>query len=389
MLTIYRRHRKSCSHRNEGRKYRRCYCPIWMDGFLGDEEIRESLQTRDWQKAQEIVRQWEAEGLRSSEPAHSQPVTIHEASQKFLADAEARKLNEATIYKYRLLFRQIENFAERRGLRFVEQLDVDTLGMFRAEWHDSPRSSLKKLERLRAFFHFAEKRKWVEGNPASELKAPRVPARPTMPFTHEEMTRVIAALDFYADRTARNGRANAHRLRSLVFLLRYSGMRIGDAISLSTDRITGNRLFLYTAKTGVPVYTVVPDFVVRILESTPRMTERYYFWSGAGKFYTAVRVWETRLRKLFGLAKMPGGHAHRFRDTFAVELLLAGVPLERVSMLLGHQSVRVTERHYAPWVRSRQEQLEADVARAWNRDPIVLVQTKGTPQVHGNSDVVN
>jgi integrase/recombinase XerD len=35
--------------------------------------------------------------------------------------------------------------------------------------------------------------------------------------------------------------------------------------------------------------------------------------------------------------------SHRFRDTFVVELLLAGVPIERVSVLLGHQSVRVTE----------------------------------------------
>ena len=47
-----------------------------------------------------------------------------------------------------------------------------------------------------------------------------------------------------------------------------------------------------------------------------------------------------------------------------MELLLAGVPIERVSILLGHQSVRVTEKHYNPWVRSRQEQLEADVASA-------------------------
>lgn len=40
--------------------------------------------------------------------------------------------------------------------------------------------------------------------------------------------------------------------------------------------------------------------------------------------------------------------SHRFRDAFAVELLLAGGPIERVSILLGHQSVRVTERHYHP-----------------------------------------
>jgi len=85
---------------------------------------------------------------------------------------------------------------------------------------------------------------------------------------------------------------------------------------------------------------------------------------------------------LFELAEIPNGHAHRFRDTFAVELLLSGVPLERVSVLLGHSSIRVTERHYAPWVRSRQEQLEADLQRTWSQDPVALMASaepeKGT-----------
>jgi hypothetical protein len=43
--------------------------------------------------------------------------------------------------------------------------------------------------------------------------------------------------------------------------------------------------------------------------------------------------------------------------------------MERVSILLGHSSVKVTERHYAPWVQARQAQLEADVARVWKKDP--------------------
>ena len=78
-------------------------------------------------------------------------------------------------------------------------------------------------------------------------------------------------------------------------------------------------------------------------------------------------------------------HAHRFRDTFAVELLLAGVPLERVSVMLGHQSTRITEKHYSPWVRARQEQLEADVRRAWAADLIAQSATKGTSEVHGET----
>jgi hypothetical protein len=40
--------------------------------------------------------------------------------------------------------------------------------------------------------------------------------------------------------------------------------------------------------------------------------------------------------------------------------------MERVSVLLGHSSIKVTERYYSPWVRARQEQLEADVRRSWD-----------------------
>jgi site-specific recombinase XerD len=54
------------------------------------------------------------------------------------------------------------------------------------------------------------------------------------------------------------------------------------------------------------------------------------------------------------------------RDTFAVEMLLAGVPLEQVSKLLGHSSVKTTEKHYAPWVKARQQQLEDSVRKAWD-----------------------
>ena len=54
------------------------------------------------------------------------------------------------------------------------------------------------------------------------------------------------------------------------------------------------------------------------------------------------------------------------RDTFAVEMLLTGVPLEQVSILLGHKSIKITEKHYAPWVKARQEQLAANVRKAWS-----------------------
>jgi len=39
--------------------------------------------------------------------------------------------------------------------------------------------------------------------------------------------------------------------------------------------------------------------------------------------------------------------SYQLRDTFAVDLLGKGVPLEEISKLLGHESIKTTERHYA------------------------------------------
>ena len=384
MLTMYRRHRKDCAHRSEGRKYLRCRCPIWVDGFLAGPEIRKSLDTADWQKAQDKVREWEAQ---DSEPKNAaEPITIQQAGEKFIADANARKLNESTIYKYSLLFKQLGNFAQKGGLRYLKELELTTLDEFRSEWKDGPRSSLKKLERLRAFLRFCERRKWIGNNPATDLKAPKIQNKPTMPFTHAEILKILAAFNKYADRA---GVANAQRLKAFVLLLRYSGMRIGDTVKCGVNRITGNKLFLYTQKTGVPVQCVLPDFLVRELEAAPKSSEGHFFWTGKSKLHSAIGKWQRRLQTMFALAEVQGGHAHRFRDTFAVELLLVGVPLERVSVLLGHQSVRITERHYSPWVRSRQEQLEQDLQRAWSQDPVALMQTKGRPEVHEKIGRIN
>ena len=168
-----------------------------------------------------------------------------------------------------------------------------------------------------------------------------------------------------------------------MLLLRYSGLRIRDAVTLSRERICDGKLFLYTAKTGTAVWCPLPPLVVEALDAIQSVGQ-HIFWTGESHPKSCVGDWQRSLRRLFCLAGVPDGHAHRFRDTFAVELLLAGVPLERVSILLGHQSVKVTEKHYTPWVRARQEQLESDVRRTWNSDLLSLTETetKGTPEVH-------
>ena len=386
MLTLYRRHKPTCPHFAEGRKFHHCKCMIWADGILGGLEIRRSMRTRDWTRANRDVQKWEAAERMSEQGA---PVSLADAWTSLIVDLEARKLSSETIRKYKLVKTRMTAFATDKGLSLLADFDVDTLSRFRSTWKDGPRTATKTLERLRAFFRFAHDRDWVESNPATRLKLPKVSICPTMPLTQAEMLKLFSKCEACLQQPkSRTAKMNALRLKTLVLLMRYSGMRISDAVTMTTDRLDGKRLFLYTQKTGVPVYTVLPDSVLRALEATPRVTAKNYFWSGESKHASIAGLWEKRLKKLFDLAGIPKGQgnavSHRFRDTFAVELLLAGVPIERVSILLGHQSVRVTEKHYNPWVRSRQEQLEADVARTWKRDPVLVQKIPGTKRVQIN-----
>lgn len=391
-LTLYRRHKNSCPNFGKTRRHvqKKCLCKFWVDGVLGGLEVRMSLDTRDSKKANEKVHEWEA---KERVVERGTAVTLADAWLSLLADLEARKVSDQTIGKYKLLQRQMKAYGDHRGFTMLSQFNLDALSRFRATWKDGPRTASKKLERLRAFFRFAHDRLWVESNPATRVKLPKVSIRPTMPLINEEMIRVLTACETLFSKSIKHvEKAIALRLNALVLLMRYSGMRISDSVTLSSDRVNGKKLFLYTQKTGVPVYTILPDSVLRALESTPKVTSKNYFWSGQCKRESVAGLWEKRLKKLFELADVSKGEgnavSHRLRDTFAVGLLQAGVPIERVSILLGHQSVRVTERHYNPWVRSRQEQLEADVASAWKLDPI-LNQSEGTNSVHFAKGPVN
>jgi integrase/recombinase XerD len=384
VLTIYRRHQKGCSYTS--RDDRRCQCPVWVQGSLPDEpRIRESLDTRNWQKASEQVHEWEAAGTRHK----AELVTVSEAIEKYTADVRDRHLSAASAYKYKLMLDGLKAFAEREGIGTLAGLTPDVLARFRSEWKGSPLTLSKKLERLKTFFRFCREFGLMAENPAKPLKPPKVRQSPTLPFSQQQLSNILGAVAAYGQRAAHNAKLNALRIRALVLVMRYGGLRIGDAVSLTPDRIVDGKLALYTQKTGTHVRVPLPEFVTAALESTPPTSGPYLFWTGTGSLTTAIKMWENRLKRIFNHAGLPEAHSHQFRDTFAVELLLAGVSIEEVAALLGHSNIRVTQKHYAPWIQARQDRAESNVRRAWAADSLVLTGGKGTPEVHGATGAVN
>jgi len=166
VLTIYRRHLKSCPQTSV--TYRRCRCPIHVRGTLNRQRIkRQSLDLTNWERAQERARDWEIQGLlapieegsgkilhgqQSSLPHEPNSLSlfpIDQAVQRFFVHLHSRDLSAATIKKNRVLVeKQLAAFCRDRGFLYLAQLGINELDSFIATWKDSSISKVKKLERL-------------------------------------------------------------------------------------------------------------------------------------------------------------------------------------------------------------------------------------------------
>jgi len=242
MLRLYRRHRTSCPQTSE--RYRRCSCPLYVEGTLAGEYIRKALDLTSWTAATDLIARWNEAGEIGA--VRPEVPTVAEAMRKFFEDAAARNLRAATLQKYRnVLDKRFLQWCESKGLRSLKHLTPDELRRFRAGWPDAPLSAAKNLERLRTFFRFCHESGWIKTNPALAVKPPKVDPNPTLPFTDDEFKRLLDACDRYPIKGIYNF-GNRKRLRAMVLLLRYSGLRIRDAATLQRDRNQGRKV--------VPVY---------------------------------------------------------------------------------------------------------------------------------------
>ena len=86
------------------------------------------------------------------------------------------------------------------------------------------------------------------------------------------------------------------RMRAFIVTLRWSGIRIGDAIQLSTHEVSGGKLTLRTERNGkrvsIPMHPEL-EMALKKIESA-----EFYFWSGNGKVTSAVSGWHRTIERL-------------------------------------------------------------------------------------------
>ncbi|MBN9658651.1 MAG: tyrosine-type recombinase/integrase [Acidobacteria bacterium] len=364
-----------------GTKANNCTCPIWVDGIIDGKRIKESLQTRDWNIATEKVRR-RLLGIELK----IESVAIDDAVKAYRDDLRARHVKESTIRAYKSTLDHLLKFCADRKLEWMEDITADDLAAFRAgrKGRDGgmlkPTTSRKELETIRALWNLAVERDWIKVNVAKRVRPPKNTSVPTQPFSPDEVTALLEA----GDRIDNNNKAWVHwartRAKALQLVLLYTGLRVGDVATLRRDAVDGKTryIFLRAKKNGQPVRVKVPDEVIRALDALPKGGEYFFLTTEDQRFEAVTKSFQKTLRSL-GKSTKIHCHPHRYRDTFAVELLNNGADIRHVQMLLGHESVKTTEKHYGHFVVAQQKLLDTatDTLRFGRKAPApVLVKAK-------------
>jgi integrase/recombinase XerC len=362
MLTLYRRHTAGCPHRNKGRNYLKCTCPVWADGYVnGKRTLRQSLKTKDMARARKRA-------VNLEDPGEIRHRTVAQAVSAFEVHCKSEGLKDTTVSKYRNALGKLADFCEAEHVDGIEELTTEKLDHFRAGRGIRQITACKELEILRVFFGFCADRNWTKENPAKKIKLPRnIKQNEVVPFTSAEVAEILMACE-------RIGKKQYERLRSraMILTLRYTALRIGDVSMLARDRISRDgdrwRIFLRTEKTGQPVFLPLPPDLKAALDCTPppvsNIESRYFFWNGTGKPKTHKAHIDRCLRAVFKESGVQGAHAHRFRHTLATELLGRGASFEEVADILGN-SPAIVRKHYGKWSAARQSRIDNLMERVY------------------------
>jgi integrase/recombinase XerD len=369
VITIFVRHTADCRYRDD-ETWKRCDCRKHLRWSSDGRQYRRSAKTRSWSQAEERKRDLEGQFETGGKPValdNESRKTIAAAVELFLLERRTTGLKASIVQKYERELERFKQFCDARSKFFPSDINLELLVQYRGTWDELYPSSLTRQQvqtRLRRFLRFCHNGGWLERVP--NLSAITVDEPPTMPLSSTEYARLLAEIP------KQFASAKAVRVRALVQLMRHSGLAIRDAVTLQRSEIKKDekkrlvRVVTKRQKTGTHVSVPLPPAVASEILAVQN-GNAYLFWTGGGLETSAVTNWQHDLRTLFRSAfgKNTRFTPHCLRDTAACGWLTAGIPMEEVSKLLGHTSIKTTEKHYSAWAQARQDRLDSLVVATW------------------------
>ncbi len=355
VITIFVRHSADCKYAGDEFE-KRCRCRKHLRWSHHGKQHRRQAGTRSWEEAERVKR--ELDDQLSGRVPEAKPEDnrrdIQGCIDLFLKDKRLQGIQGDALEKYTRDTARLRKYCEDRKVYTVEGVTRELLTEYLTTWEGLYRSSFtraKMRDNIRAFLRYCYECQWLPRVPV--LPKIQVDEAPTMPLTPAEFKRLLKATEKLPNPEARV------RCRALFLLMRWSGLAIMDALTLERAALLHDkrkgvyRVVTSRQKTGTDVSVPIPPEVAKELLAVPNTGgPDHFFWTGNGQKDSLTCRWSKRyVAPVFKAARLHGKGGsmttHRLRDTFACDLLEKGIPMEEVSKLLGHESIKTTERHYS------------------------------------------
>ena len=235
-----------------------------------------------------------------------------------------------------------------RTLLRLELRDFRAWMAQRAESGYDSASTARALSAVKHFYRYLEKQKLGANVAVHHLRSPKrkaaLPRAVDEPQSHEAVSRIadLQEKPWVGLRDA-----------ALLSLLYGSGLRIGEALSLSRRAVEGAETLVVTGKgnkqRAVPALPVVREAVAAYLAACPHaIGPDDPLFIGEKGHPLQPAVFSRQVRRLRLLAGLPeSATPHAFRHSFATHLLSHGADLRSIQELLGHASLSTTQRYTA------------------------------------------
>lgn len=364
VITIFVRHAEGCKYAGDETE-KRCNCRKHLRWTVNGKQYRKQAGTRSWSEAEEVKRRItdQLAGRTVVADAESDVKSLDDCIAVFIQDKKTEGIAADGIARYTRELGRLRAYAERWwGVYTIKGVTRELLSGYCATWADiypSTGTRVLTAKLIKCFLRYCSEAKWLDRIPA--LPKIKSEETPTMPLTPEEYSKLLEVV------------AEAPKLRALIQLMRWSGLAIRDASTIARSCFKKDdrgfyRVVTARQKTGTHVSVPMPIAIAEEILSVKNSNPDFIFWHGVGSGQNFSIGYGAKISGAMdkaGLAEACFMKSHRLRDTFAVDLLQKGVPLEEVSKLLGHESIRTTEKHYAKWVKGRQDRLDSLVVGTW------------------------
>ena len=167
--------------------------------------------------------------------------------------------------------KELVAFCDKKNVTMLSELTLEHLEKYRQQWAGTPITRRKRQNRLRSFYIYCQRHRWVTENTAALLCPIKVTNPPTLPLTREQYARELECAVLYNPESAAVP-YYPQRVVARVQLLRWSGLRVSDGARLERAKLTTGLPWVPSAHLQVQRDPHVQCGTIRV-----RLCSRYSF----------------------------------------------------------------------------------------------------------------